>query len=82
MNHPTQEERQALVDTKGITLDDDPATISGQKRVKWTADSPEFEDREDWEDTDDSCWGFIGREYAEQQATEALAGHLRYVGVS
>jgi hypothetical protein len=31
MNHPTQEERQALVDTKGITLDDDPATISGTR---------------------------------------------------
>jgi len=44
-----------------------------QKRVKWSTDDPEFEDREDWEDTDDSLWGLIGYEYAEQQATEALA---------
>jgi hypothetical protein len=48
-----------------------------QKRVTWTADSPEFEDRDEWENTGDSCWGLIGREYAEQEATEALATYGR-----
>lgn len=34
----------------------------------------EDDDSGEWEDTDDSCWGFIGHEYAEHEATEALAG--------
>lgn len=43
-----------------------------QKQVTWTTDDPNFADREQWEDTDDSCWGFIGLDYAEQEAREAL----------
>jgi len=32
---------------------------------------------EDGDDTGDSCWGFIGREYAEEQAREAFAEALK-----
>lgn len=43
-----------------------------QKRVTWTTDDDDFDDRDQWEDTDDSCWGFIGRDYAEEEAKAAL----------
>lgn len=53
-----------------------------QKLVRWIRESSlladgydDAEGRVEWEDTDESCWGFIGREYAEQEATEALAGY-------
>lgn len=45
-----------------------------QQLVTWSTDA-DLEDRDAWEDTEDSCWGFIGYEYAEEQAREALAGH-------
>lgn len=57
-----------------------------QERVTWAKipdDGTEYrpgdmhpmtETRETWEDTDESCFGFIGYEYAEQEAREALAG--------
>ena len=39
-----------------------------QKRVTWQS----AEAMQAWEDTDESCWGFIGHEYAEREAREAL----------
>ena len=39
-----------------------------QERVTWTKDGSD-ETREDWEDVD-SCWGFYGRQYAEEAARE------------
>lgn len=49
-----------------------------QKLTTWAKVDPEpegdsdRETRDEWEDTDESCWGFIGYEYAEQEARDAL----------
>jgi len=45
-----------------------------QELTNWLSED-ETRSMQTWEDTGDSVWGFIGREYAEQEATEALAGH-------
>lgn len=31
-----------------------------EKQVTWTADDPGYEDRDEWEDAGESCWGFYG----------------------
>lgn len=47
-----------------------------QERVTWRMDAGGVEDTyETWDDTDESCWGFIGYEYAESEALAAL-NHL------
>ena len=45
-----------------------------QKRVTWESAEPDhiLNTMQAWEDTDESCWGFIGHEYAEREAREAL----------
>ena len=44
-----------------------------QERVTWRMDAGGVEDTyETWDDTDESCWGFIGYEYAELEALAAL----------
>lgn len=35
------------------------------------------EDDDSWEDTDDTCYGLIGRDWAEAEATEALASYQK-----
>lgn len=44
-----------------------------QRATTWTNDMT-GETRVEWEDTDDSCFGYFGREWAEDAAHEALAG--------
>lgn len=48
-----------------------------EERVFYPADTSKEVTRskgvETWRDTDESCWGFIGREYAEQEAHDALS---------
>lgn len=44
-----------------------------QERVTWRADVGGVEvTRETWEDTDESCWGFIGYRWAESEALATL----------
>ena len=43
-----------------------------QERARWMREDSD-EVRDTWEDVE-SCWGFYGREYAEDSAREALAG--------
>lgn len=43
-----------------------------QKRVTWSTEDPDYPDEERWEDTGGSCWGFYGRDYAEECALGAL----------
>lgn len=47
-----------------------------EKRVNWTADADEFDDRESWESVE-SCWGFYGEKYATEEATEAFDLYTR-----
>lgn len=44
-----------------------------QRVVTWTPDTDQLEPRDEWEDTDDACFGFYGYDYAEEMAREALA---------
>jgi hypothetical protein len=44
-----------------------------EKRVTWTTDDSDYENRDAWEVTGDSQNGLYGREYAEEAAREALA---------
>lgn len=44
-----------------------------EERVTWHTDDPGYDDEDQWEDTEDSCFGFYGRDYAEERAREALA---------
>ena len=43
-----------------------------EKRVHWHTSDPDFEDRDDWEHAD-SCFGYYGRDYAEECALAELA---------
>jgi len=43
-----------------------------EERTTWHADGREG--REEWEETDESCWGFYGYSYAREEALEAFAG--------
>lgn len=48
-----------------------------QEEVTWTTTNNKYlpaESRTAWE-TVDACWGFYGREYAEEAAREALASY-------
>lgn len=45
--------------------------------VRDDTDDPVPETREDWEETDDSCWGYIGHQWAEEAALEALEYHVK-----
>ncbi len=44
-----------------------------EKRVTWHTDDPDYADEARWEGTDDSCWEYYGRDYAEEEARQALA---------
>lgn len=55
--------------------DGDVYFVTVQKRVTWTTEDEDFEDREDWEDIDDSVvGGYYGEKWAREAAIEAL-GH-------
>jgi hypothetical protein len=47
-----------------------------ERRVSWTRDDDPNQHMRTWE-TVDSCWGFIGYTYAEQEAQQAWDAHVR-----
>lgn len=48
-----------------------------EKRVTWSTDEEDYDDMDTWEETDDGfVWGFLGREYAEQEARDLLKAKL------
>lgn len=51
-----------------------------EKRVHWTTEDEDVDDRDTWEETEDgSVWGFIGYEYAEAEARTMLASYAEPV---
>lgn len=42
-----------------------------EQQVSWTTDSPQFDDRETWEQVD-ALWGMYGASYAEEEALSAF----------